>query len=87
MTIQQIRSSKKSGHYVTYIFSDFGSTVTLINDTKIQSYEFSTFSASESFNDFQCNSHILFYIRRDYINTSTVAPSHFTDLTQKSTKC
>ena len=51
MTIQQIRSSKKSGHYVTYIFSDFGSTVTLINDTKIQSYEFSTFSKDTSSSD------------------------------------
>ena len=40
MTIQQIRSSKKSGHYVTYIFSDFGSTVTLINDQK---YNHTTF--------------------------------------------
>ena len=38
-------------------------------------------SARESFDDFQSNSHILFYIRADHINTSTVAPSYFTDLT------
>ena len=79
-TIQHIGSSRKSGHYVTYIFSDSGSTVTLINDTKIQSFDFSTFSTSEGFNNFQRNSHILFYIRTDHINTSTFALSHFTDL-------
>ena len=48
-----------------------------------QSFDFSTFSASESFNDFQRNFHIFFWIRTDHINTSTVAPSYFTDLTLK----
>ena len=51
------------------------------NDTKRQSFDFSTFSASESFNDFQRNSHILCYIRTDHINALSVAPSYFTDLT------
>ena len=75
-TIHHIGSSRKHGPYVTYIFADSGSTVTLINGTKIQSFDFSTLSLSEGFNNFQRNSHILFYIRTDHINTSTVAPSN-----------
>ena len=34
-TIQHMGGSRKSGHYVTYIFSDSGYTVTLLNDTII----------------------------------------------------
>ena len=57
-TIQHRGNSKQIEHYI-YFFSDSAS----------YSYKLPTLSASESFNDLQCNLHILLDIRTGYINT------------------
>ena len=58
-------------------YSDFGSFVTVINGRKIGSYDFSHFLTLKIFNEFQCNSHILFCIRTEKINIFAIGQFFF----------
>ena len=79
-TVQYQGCSIINGNYVVYIFSDSGSTVTLINYNTIESYDFTSFSSSALFKDFQCNSHMLFYIIMDCNNNTNPFQKYFSDL-------
>ena len=46
-TVQYQGCSTTNGHYVAYIFSDSGSTVTLIDHNNIESYDFTSLSSIE----------------------------------------
>lgn len=61
-------------------FSDSGSIVTLINDNTIESDDFTLFCSSALFKIFQCNSHMLFYIRTNCINNTNPFQKYFSDL-------
>ena len=78
-TVQYQGCSTTNGHYVAYIFSDSGSTVTLIDHNNIESYDFTSFSSIALFKDFQCHSHMFFYIRTDCINNTNPFQRYFSD--------